>query len=199
MVARSTRLDLTPRPVDYPLDELVAIRSTFAEHRQALVNYLERREHHGVVSYVAARQALTRIDLGLHHSPNESAHKTERITAAALGCSPGYPDLIFHRPFVLDGVAFSGLAIELKRVKWTLPARDTLAARINRAIAAGKDSRANQRILNQWLWLERLRGWGRVAEFARGACEAIALVELCYGVHCGPRWPVKGLTKGRAR
>ncbi len=195
MVLRSIRLDDSPRPEGYPLAQLIATREMFEIHRRALIrmNPLEDREHMGLRSYVARRELALHEDLGCYHSPSESASKTERISAARRGTTPGYPDLVFHKPFEIAGVWFAGLNLEIKRAKFSFGGIPSLEQRIAKALSKGKRNKDAQHLLDQALWLERLRGWRRVAEFTRGACEGIALIEVCYGEFEGARWPVSRL------
>ena len=163
----------------------MVVRAAFAAEKSRLTNYQERREHHAFLKYIKDRQRYRREDFGLHHSPNESPKASERKKHASLGTSPGYPDLILHRAFALDGHRYAGLAIEMKRVRWGYQGVDKLDQQIARAVAQGKDNEYAEHIRNQALWLARLRANMFVAEFARGCWEAVALTEMCYGAYAG--------------
>ena len=171
--------DTSPRPAWYPGSRIQAERMLFeASQRPILPNYRETREHFAFVGYVAKISAARKINYLMHHSPNEAPTKKRRILNAGLATSPGYPDIVCHLPFSLaiegEEVKFAGLALELKRVEQRdIPPRDRLLT---------LKSKGAQHILRQADWLASMRdacGW--VAEFARGAAEAIRIFELCYG------------------
>lgn len=181
ITARPIQLDPTPRPPGYPLDAILDIRRRFEAKRLFLANPLERVEHAGLVDYVTKREGLTRTCYGMHHAHAEIASASQRGTAARLGSREGFPDLAFFHPFELDGRHFSGLAEEMKRVTFTFPGIAALEQRVAASLARGKSNKAAQHLLDQARWLQRLRGWGWIAEFTRGEWEGTELFEMCYG------------------
>ena len=116
-------------------------------------NPLEVVEQYDTISYARARGLL------VFHPRNESALKTERVRGADEGVSPGAPDILIPEPFVIEGVEYFGLALEMKR-------RRGVPSDVSDA---------------QWWWIEQLLGRRWLAWWCRGAGPAVAAIERCYG------------------
>jgi len=106
------------------------------------------------------KSLLDTMGLLWQHTPSEGKrNKAERGAALARGLKRSVPDVLIYRPFVAEGVSYSGLAIELKRTDATP--------------CAVKDEQRG--------WLRDLRGCGWMAEWCRGYQEAAALIRAAYG------------------
>lgn len=151
-------------PDGYPAHIMDALRVQPLAH--AALAPLEEDDHAHLVSWLEREVKLgTRLDLGAcavdwFHPPMGGLRKTGVSGRLwAMGARSGPSDLLFFRPFELDGVMWSGgLALELKRAK---PARSSLT----------KKQRA---------FLEARRRDGWLAEVCYGSVEARALILRCY-------------------
>lgn len=166
---RELLADLHDRSEWYPTRQILEVRARFLRDREmwearGLDEYNEQCE---VVRQVLEQHTLTGHDYILHHSPNGSRHSSARRRSAAMGTIPGFPDLTIFAPFEINGREFSGLAIEMKKASWSW--------------ARGRSKDGPKRFDQQTGVLERLRRAGWVAEYARGAFEALGLFRVCYG------------------
>lgn len=134
--------------------ELSLTRAAVARLRYSGRVPREEHEQGWVVS--TARGMGLRLNHALTGVPLSSARKGRHWVRQ--GSSTGFPDLTFYQRFTVNGIDYTGLALELKR-----------------ADGAPSDLSGEQRD-----WLDHLASQGWLATWARGAAEAVGILCACY-------------------
>lgn len=145
---------LTPKTERYPLPldgPLMARLRIPDDVRLAFGVKSEDQDQRRLKNYLDGRRFVW------FHYPAESDQP--QGSALARGLKTGVSDIIIFEDFVVDGVHYEELHIELKRADLTG--------------AAVKDEQRE--------WIDKMRARRRMAEWCRGYSEAVALIEACYG------------------
>lgn len=148
---------LTPKTERYPLPPDGPLMARLRIHNDVRLAFgvkSEDQDQRALKIYLDARRFVW-----FHYPAEAKRDAAERGSALARGLKSGVSDIIIMEPFVVDGVQYEDLHIELKRADKT-------------ACDVSDEQRE---------WIDKARTRRRMAEWCRGEAEAKALIEACYG------------------